>query len=61
MSPMIVMPIGWTAPAPSPCTARNAISEVIPHAKPHSSEPSTKSPTPTSITGLRPYWSASLA
>ena len=55
MSPTIVMPIGWTAPAPSPWTARNAISAVMLQARPHSSEPSRKSAIPTSITGLRPY------
>jgi hypothetical protein len=61
MSPTIVMLIGCTAPAPRPCTARNAISAPMFQASPHSSEPRTKSPIPTSITGLRPYWSASLA
>ena len=60
MSPTIVIPIGWTAPAPMPWTARNAMSDVMFQARPHSKEPSRKTPTPTSIIGLRPYWSASL-
>ena len=54
MSPTIVMPIGCTAPAPSPWTSRKTISAGMLHAKPHSSEPTTNSPMPISITGLRP-------
>ena len=51
---MIVWPIGCTAPAPMPCSARNTISEVIPHAIPHSSEPTTKMPIPTQHHRLAP-------
>ena len=38
------MPIGCTAPAPSPWTSRKTISAGMLHAKPHSSEPSDEQP-----------------
>src|SRR5664279_757404 len=60
MSPAIVTLIGWTAPAPRPCTARNAISAGMLQAKPHRIEPSRKSPMPNSMIGLRPNRSDSL-
>ena len=56
----MVMLIGCTAPAPRPCTARNAMSTVMFHAMPHMIEPSRNSPMPSSSTGLRPNRSASL-
>jgi hypothetical protein len=57
----MVMAIGCTAPAPSPCTARKAMSAGIDHANPQSTEPIRKSPIPSSISGFRPTMSASLA
>src|SRR4051794_39339352 len=48
------------APAPRPCTSRNAISHAIEDAKPHSTDPTRKIATPTSSTGLRPNRSESL-
>ena len=42
MSPMIVIASGTSAPAPSPCTARATIRNVIECAKPHAAEPRTK-------------------
>ncbi len=36
---MIVMLIGWIAPAPMPCTARNTMSVSMLHANPHSTDP----------------------
>ena len=53
------MLIGCTAPAPMPCTARNAISAGMLHATPHSTEPSRNTAMPKNITGLRPTTSAS--
>ena len=61
MSPAMVIDIGMTAPAPRPCTARNAMSAGMLHANPHSTLPARNSPIPTSIIGLRPTVSASLA
>ena len=58
MSPTMVMPIGWTAPAPSPWTTRNTIRLVMLQARPHIREPVRNSAIPTSITGLRPMRSA---
>jgi hypothetical protein len=58
---MMVMDIGMTAPAPRPCRARKAISAGMLQARPHRIEPRTKAPTPTSMIGLRPNWSESLA
>ena len=59
MSPVIVIDTGSTAPAPSPCTARKTMSEVMSHAKPQRIEPMRNSPMPTSMIGLRPMVSAS--
>ena len=56
----MVIDIGCTAPAPSPCTTRKAINAVMLQASPHRIEPSRKSPMPNMITGLRPKRSASL-
>ena len=61
MSPAIVMLIGWTAPAPRPCRARNTISAVMLQANPQSTEPARNNPMPTYMIGLRPKVSASLA
>ena len=60
MSPAMVMLIGWTAPAPRPCTARKTISAVMLQAAAQKMEPTRKRPMPTSMTGLRPTMSASL-
>ena len=60
MSPAMVIAIGCTAPAPSPCTARNAMSAGMLHANPQSTDPSRNRPMPTSTTGLRPTVSATL-
>ena len=57
---MIVIDTGWIAPAPAPCSSRNAISDGMDHAKPHSMEPTRKMPIPAISTGLRPYVSLSL-
>ena len=57
---MMVMAIGMTAPAPRPWMARKTINASMFQAAPHSTEPSTKSVMPASITGLRPTRSASL-
>ena len=57
---MIVMLIGITAPAPMPWMARKTISAGMLQAMPHSTEPSTNSAMPASITGLRPRRSESL-
>ena len=57
---MIVIAIGCTDPAPSPCRALNAINAGILQASPQRIEPATKSPTPTSMIGLRPTRSLSL-
>ncbi len=57
---MMVIPIGWTAPAPSPWMTRKAISAGMLQASPQRIEPSTNSATPASITGLRPNRSLSL-
>ena len=57
---MMVMLIGSTAPAPSPWMARKTISAGMLQAAPHSTEPSTNSVMPVSMTGLRPNRSDSL-
>jgi len=56
----MVIAVGWTAPAPTPWTSRNAISDGIDQANPQSSEPTRKIAIPTCITVLRPTRSASL-
>ena len=58
---MIVIAVGWTAPAPSPCSARKAISAGMLQAMPQRIEPRMNAPTPISMIGLRPYWSLNLA
>ena len=55
------MPIGWMAPAPTPCTSRNRIIDGIDQAKPHSSEPTRKIAMPDRITFLRPEQVGELA
>jgi len=50
---------GRVAPAPSPWTAREAMSRGIDHAAPQSTDPARNSAMPTSMTGLRPSASAS--
>ena len=42
----MVIAIGCTAPAPRPCTARNAISAGMLHASPHSTLPDQEQPDP---------------
>jgi hypothetical protein len=59
MSPTIVMLIGWTAPAPIPCTARNTMRLSMLQAAPHSTEPRRNAPIPKNMIGLRPKTSAS--
>ena len=61
MSPIIVIAIGSTAPAPMPCTARKTMRLGMSHANPARMEPSRKSPIPHSMIGLRPIVSASFA
>ena len=61
MSPAMVIDIGCTAPAPSPCRARNAMRTGMLQASPQSTEPSRNTPIPKSINGFRPTVSASLA
>ncbi|VVD33137.1 protein of unknown function [Paraburkholderia dioscoreae] len=51
---------GWIAPAPTPWISRKAIIAGIDQAKPASTEPIRKIAMPASMTGLRPYRSASL-
>ena len=61
MSPAMVIDIGWMAPAPSPCSARNAISAGMLQANPQSTDPTRKSAMPTRTIGLRPTVSDSFA
>ena len=56
----MVMVVGMIAPAPRPCTARNAISGQMLQATPHMMEPARKSAIPQRMTGLRPKRSLSL-
>ena len=46
MSPMMVQAIGWIAPAPSPWTARKAMSGTMPQAKPQAVDPTRNSAAP---------------
>ncbi len=57
---MIVSPIGWMAPAPSPCRPRATISAGMDQAMPQSTDDTRNTVTPKTITGLRPTTSASL-
>src|SRR5215211_2620564 len=61
MSPMMVIDVGITAPAPRPWSARNAIRAGILQEIPHKIDAMTKSPIPTSMIGLRPMRSVNLA
>src|SRR5580765_2509519 len=61
MSPAMVIDIGITAPAPRPCSARNAISVGMLQARPHSTLPARNRPIPISMIGLRPNVSESFA
>jgi hypothetical protein len=61
MSPTIVIDMGCTAPAPSPCTARKAMSAGMLHANPHRIDPTRNSPIPMRMMGLRPNRSESFA
>ena len=56
----MVIPTGWTAPAPTPWTRRKTISDGIDQAKPQRSEPTRKIPIPDRMTALRPLRSESL-
>ena len=60
MSPTIVIVVGVVAPAPRPCTTRNAISTLMFQASPHMIEPARNSPIPNRMIGLRPNRSESL-
>src|SRR5262249_55488002 len=60
MSPLIVRLSGIRPPAPSPCTARNAISCVIDCEAPDNAEPIRKKATPARYKVRRPYRSDSL-
>jgi len=51
---MIAMTIGNSAPAPSPCTARNATSSAMFCDAPESQEPARKRQTPMISITLRP-------
>ena len=54
MSPIVACVSTISPPAPSPCTARNAISTVMLFASPHSAEPIRKITTAVCRTRLRP-------
>jgi hypothetical protein len=54
MSPMIVIATGCSPPAPTPWTARNAMSWSIVCERPLAIEPARKAAIPTSMMGLRP-------
>ena len=56
----MVMAVGWTAPAPTPCASRKTISDGIDHANPQRIEPNRKIAIPASMTLLRPMRSESL-
>ena len=58
---MMVIDVGWTAPAPSPCRARKAINAGMLQARPQSTEATTNTAIPMSMIGLRPTWSENLA
>ena len=60
MSPTIVIPIGWTAPAPRPCTTRKTISAA--HAPRHAAQqrPDHEQPDADQHHRLAPDRSASL-
>ena len=60
MSPIMMNASGISPPAPSPCSARNAISCPMFCACPHSTEPTRNSAMATMKTGLRPRTSDSL-
>ncbi len=54
MSPMMVVAIGWMAPAPAPCKARNRISGTIAQARPHRVEATMNKPAPAKNTRFLP-------
>ena len=56
----MVIAVGCTAPAPTPCRRRKAISDGIDQAKPQRSDPTRKIAIPDSMTTLRPLRSESL-
>ena len=58
-SPTEVNAVVMINPAPTPCTARKAISVIMSPAAPHSHEPTTKMMMPARMNGLRPYRSES--
>ena len=53
-SPIAACALTISPPPPSPWIARNAISSVIPCARPHSAEPTRKSTSAPCSTTLRP-------
>ena len=57
-SPIIVTPVEMSAPAPRPCSARNAMSWSIVPASPHSIDAPTKTTSAAKYTRLRPWTSA---
>jgi len=54
MSPIAAVVVTISPPPPRPCSARNAISDVMFHASPHSAEPTRKMTIATCSTRLRP-------
>ena len=54
MSPTMVVAIGWIAPAPIPCKARNKMNDPMLQARPHSKEAAKNRLVPVKNTGLRP-------
>ena len=59
MSPMTASAIGKSAPAPSPCSARNATSCHISRERPESNDPMRKTASAKRSTGRRPKRSES--
>jgi hypothetical protein len=60
MSPTTAIVVTISPPAPSPCSARNAISSVMFWLIPQSAEPTRKMTIAVCRTSLRPYRSPSL-
>ena len=60
MSPMMAIEIGKSAPAPSPCSPRNAMNCHMVCERPESSDPTRKMPTPARKRGRLPKRSDSL-
>ena len=54
MRPIVACVSAKSPPAPTPCTARNAISSGMPHASPQSTEPTRKIPIAKTNSGFEP-------